>query len=69
MNKIINARIIMEGLKLIEQIDNILAKDYFHEDYIRKRDNLMYVFNLCGKLVKEKQKKSTYCPVSRIKTE
>ena len=39
--KIINARIIMEGLKLIEQIDNILAKDSFHEDYNRKRDTLL----------------------------
>ena len=55
--KIFNARIIMEGLKLIEQIENILAKDYFDEDRKRDRDNLMYVFNLCGKLVKEKQKK------------
>ena len=66
--KIFNARIIMEGLKLIEQIENILAKDYFDEDRKRDRDNLMYVFNLCGKLVKEKQK-STYCPVSRRKPE
>ena len=65
--KIINARIIMEGLKLIEQIDNILAKDYFHEDYIRKRDNLMYIVGVRGNLVKEK--KSTYCPVSRRKPE
>ena len=63
--KMVNTQM-LQGLRLIEDIirirDEQLAKDSFHYDYNRKRDNLMYIVGVRGNLVKEKER-STYCPL------